>query len=77
MFLWFVGFINGFIAFIELIDVLQSKSRLQRVCHFMLSIMWSFYSLAAFKENIIWGMPGLIFGILAVYLRIHDRSKQQ
>ena len=72
---WIIGIINIILAIIELIVGFKSKDKHSSTIHILFSLMFISYGISAFNLNLIYGIPGLIFGLLAVFLSSKYRKK--
>lgn len=77
MILWsIIGFLNAALAVIELIVALKRKDKHSSYIHIMYSLMFVSYSVSAFNLNLLYGVPGLIIGLLAIFLNSKYRRKK-
>ncbi|WP_169824091.1 hypothetical protein [Anaerobacillus alkalidiazotrophicus] len=68
MFSVVVGTLNVVLVIVKLIIAFKSKDKFLSRVHSMYSLMFISYSVAAFNQNFLFWVPGLIIGLLAVFL---------
>ncbi|RHW43288.1 hypothetical protein D1B31_01040 [Neobacillus notoginsengisoli] len=70
---WIIGMLNIVLAAIELILGIKNRGTVFFRIHLMFSLMFVSFGVAAFYQNLSYGAPGLIIGLLAVWIRSKNR----
>ncbi|REJ07956.1 hypothetical protein [Halobacillus trueperi] len=72
MFWWIIGFLNIVLAVVELIVAFKNEDKHLSWIHVMYSLMFISYSFSAFNQNLLYGIPGLIIGLYAIFLKFRN-----
>lgn len=75
MFWWIIGVLNIVLAVIELTVAFKSKDNYLSWVHVLYSLMFISYGASAINGNLLFGIPGLVIGLFAVFLNFRYRNR--
>ncbi|GGD08562.1 hypothetical protein [Pontibacillus salipaludis] len=76
MFWWMIGLLNLGLAIVELIVAFKRKDKHLSWVHVMYSLMFISYGVSAFHQSLLYGIPGLIIGLYAIFLNSRGRRRR-